>query len=136
MKGAQSHRRMTVTTELGEMIRTARLRQGWSQAELGERVGSSKKSVGQWERTGRISPLSLGRLTKALGISAPDGEWVQEEPQQVETKHFTSYSFDAAQLSALTGPEAPLDALRRIRRELTRLTADLDKALEVLGAND
>ncbi len=55
--------------DLGEKIRSLRKERGWSQAELGERVGIPGQHVSRYE-TGKIQPRkkTLVALAKALEV--------------------------------------------------------------------
>jgi len=55
---------------LGERIRELRKEKGWSQAELGELVGTDSQHISRYE-TGRITPSvdALVRLAAALDVS-------------------------------------------------------------------
>ena len=54
-----------------ENLRHARLRRGWSQSRLGERLSVSQQTVASWE-TGRSSPDpgSIAKLSRLLTVSA------------------------------------------------------------------
>lgn len=56
-------------TDLGELIRVARLRSGLSQAELASKIGVSQAAVGQWER-GITGPRSrhINAASELLGL--------------------------------------------------------------------
>jgi len=54
--------------DLGAWIRTGRKGQGWTQAELGERLGISQATVSQWERgQGQPRPDDMQALTGFFG---------------------------------------------------------------------
>jgi transcriptional regulator with XRE-family HTH domain len=57
---------------LGDRIREERENKGWSQTELGKRVGVGKSSVSQWENgtTKKMDGLNMVLAAKALGLSA------------------------------------------------------------------
>lgn len=116
--------------DVGQRIKEARLRQGWTQTQLAEQVGATKKSVGMWERTGQLSPLNMGRLAQVLPELSTQGEWVEAAP----TRTLRRLTMEAP-LPELTASEPPLETLRRVRRELTRMTAELDKVVEALETN-
>lgn len=117
------------TATLGAQIRAARLAKGWTQAQLAEEMGSTKKSVGMWERTGKVSPLSLGRLRQVLEELSTQGGWI-EEPQP--TRHLRRLTMERPMPELTASAESPLETLRRLRRELTRMSVELDSALEAL----
>jgi len=56
-------------------LRAARRRAGWSQAELGRRIGAAQTQVANWE-TGRfpIAPGRVGRLREVLAAAEPAAE--------------------------------------------------------------
>jgi transcriptional regulator with XRE-family HTH domain len=56
----------------GELIRSARLRAGLSQAELGQRLGMATSSIARWE-TDRVEPgySTLRRVLQACGFDIP-----------------------------------------------------------------
>lgn len=57
----------------GENIKKARLKAGWTQKQLGEKMGITLQTVAQWE-TGRRTPKfeTLQKLAAALGVSVND----------------------------------------------------------------
>ena len=58
-------------TMMGERIAQLREKRGWSQAELGRRVGRSRQTTNQWE-TGRIKNIrnpTFCKLASVLGVS-------------------------------------------------------------------
>jgi len=62
-----------VKSELGDLIKGKRLRHGWTQRELADRVGVTRQMVGMWEQ-GQHGP-SMARaklLAKRLGGSWRD----------------------------------------------------------------
>lgn len=66
--------------EWGERIRTERERLGLTQAELGDRIGSTQPAVARLEAGGVTPSLdTLGRVAKALGFELV----VEFRPSQV-----------------------------------------------------
>lgn len=61
----------TATTTLGTRIRGARKERGWSQARLGEEVGTDQAAVSRVE-SGETTPRAdtLARYARALEVSA------------------------------------------------------------------
>lgn len=56
--------------EIGEIIKTERIKKGMTQEELAEKVGVKKSAVAKWEN-GRVSEIkrsNLKMLSEALGI--------------------------------------------------------------------
>lgn len=53
----------------GDLIREARLRAGWTQRELGERLGKAQSEIGRWER-GEVVPSleTTRRVIRACGL--------------------------------------------------------------------
>jgi transcriptional regulator with XRE-family HTH domain len=68
---AEEHDDGEVAMALGERIREVRKERGWSQAELGEKVGTDSQHISRYEN-GRITPSvdALVRLAAALDVSA------------------------------------------------------------------
>jgi transcriptional regulator with XRE-family HTH domain len=55
---------------LGEMIRTARLRRGWTQRELAARLDVDKSYISQWETGARKWPQEhIKAIARELGLS-------------------------------------------------------------------
>jgi len=57
--------------EIGEIIKTERIKKGMTQEELAEKVGVKKSAVAKWEN-GRVSEIkrsNLKMLSEALGIN-------------------------------------------------------------------
>jgi transcriptional regulator with XRE-family HTH domain len=50
----------------GDEIRRAREAQGWTQRELGERMGVTGRTVRNWERTGAMHGRNAARLAAVL----------------------------------------------------------------------
>ena len=54
-----------------EKLHQERIRHGWTQKELADKIGSSSKTVGRWERGGQLPSLFFQqKLTKVLGKDA------------------------------------------------------------------
>jgi len=55
--------------KVSELIRSSRLRRGWTQAELGHQLGTPQSAIARWER-GSLSPRvqTLERILKACGF--------------------------------------------------------------------
>jgi transcriptional regulator with XRE-family HTH domain len=45
-----------------------RLAKGWTQRDLGERVGASTTSVSEWENGAKPRPRYIAKLAEALGV--------------------------------------------------------------------
>lgn len=59
---------------LGAVIQASRKALGWSQAELGDKVGRDANSISRWERGATsLSAYDLVRLWEVLGV---DAEWL------------------------------------------------------------
>ena len=67
---------------LGERIRTLRTEHGWSQAELGNHIGTDSQRISRYE-TGKITPSldALTRLAQALNTST-DYLLIENAPRQ------------------------------------------------------
>lgn len=64
------------------MLRTAR---GLSQLDLANLVGVSLRTVGTWEKTGRIPPERLPSIKEALGEDVDsDGQSPPSRPEPIE----------------------------------------------------
>ena len=55
---------------LGEVVRERRLDQNLTQEELGKRMGVKKSQVSKLERGDDMSPRSMGRVFRALGVES------------------------------------------------------------------
>lgn len=96
---------------LGARIRAARERRRWSQEELAQQIGTSPRSVGNWERGATHPRNSLGRLEEVLGVRlvGPDD--------------------DAAAFVAHPGPGSepiPPDTARELLEEIRRVAKDVE----------
>lgn len=60
---------------LGQQIRRLREERRWTQAELGDLVGVSGRTVSNWERGAANPRNALGALEKVFGVSI-DGDHV------------------------------------------------------------
>lgn len=66
---------------LGQRIRRLREERRWSQAELGDLLGVSARTVGNWERDKWSPRSSLGALEKVFGTSLTAEEpLAQDDP--------------------------------------------------------
>lgn len=57
-----------VLGKLGELVRTARQREGWTQAELSAKSGVAKTTISRLERTGLAATDALFRVMFALNL--------------------------------------------------------------------
>lgn len=59
----------TRAQQIAHIVRTARMERGWSQAELGERAGVHKGTIGNFERAEvETQPELLARLAEILDV--------------------------------------------------------------------
>lgn len=58
------------TIHVGARLRTARLRAGISQEQLAEKLGTKQSIVSAWERRQNVTPPTVNRVAKALGVSS------------------------------------------------------------------
>jgi transcriptional regulator with XRE-family HTH domain len=52
----------------GDIIREARKKQGWSQAELGEKSGLSRPTIARVEANKDVTTATIAKLAQALGL--------------------------------------------------------------------
>jgi len=52
----------------GDVIREARKKQGWSQAELGEKSGLSRPTIARVEADNDVTTATIARVAQALGL--------------------------------------------------------------------
>ncbi|NLS11205.1 helix-turn-helix transcriptional regulator [Nesterenkonia sp. MY13] len=52
----------------GKVIRDARKRQGWSQAELGEKSGLSRPTIARVEADNDVTTATVAKIALALGL--------------------------------------------------------------------
>lgn len=79
--------------DIGRKVRQERLKQGWTQEELAERIDMCASFVGQIERGVKtISMETLERLSRAFGLSSADffgkgnNEKLRQRAQSMEQK--------------------------------------------------
>ncbi|PPF26280.1 MULTISPECIES: helix-turn-helix domain-containing protein [unclassified Rathayibacter] len=53
---------------LGDVIRDARKKQGWSQAELGEKSGVSRPTIARVEANNDVTTATIAKVAQALGL--------------------------------------------------------------------
>lgn len=53
----------------GDVIREARKRQGWSQAELGEKSGLSRPTIARIEANNDVTTATVAKVAQALGLT-------------------------------------------------------------------
>lgn len=68
---------------LGQRIRRLREERRWSQAELGDLVGVSGRTIGNWERDTHDPRNSIGALEKVFGVSLTTGQQLVGEQDHV-----------------------------------------------------
>lgn len=52
----------------GDVIREARKKQGWSQAELGEKSGLSRPTIARIEGNNDVTTATIAKVAQALGL--------------------------------------------------------------------
>ena len=52
----------------GDVIREARKKQGWSQAELGEKSGVSRPTIARVEGDNDVTTATIAKVAQALGL--------------------------------------------------------------------
>jgi len=113
---------------LAVQIRDARLAAGLSQQQLADALGINLRTAGQWERAGAVPALRVAKLRQvlpalagAIAEAAADG-W-EAEAGATDAQRF-------AKVVPLS--EAPLAKLHRLRRELSRISLEMDECLAEL----
>jgi transcriptional regulator with XRE-family HTH domain len=53
----------------GDVIREARKKQGWSQAELGEKSGLSRPTIARIEGNNDVTTATIAKIAQALGLT-------------------------------------------------------------------
>lgn len=53
---------------LGEVVRQARRRKGWSQAELGEKSGLSRPTIARVEANNDVTTATIAKIAQVLGL--------------------------------------------------------------------
>lgn len=53
---------------LGDVIHQARKKQGWSQAELGEKSGVSRPTIARVEGNNDVTTATIAKVAHALGL--------------------------------------------------------------------
>lgn len=54
---------------LGDVIREARKKQKWSQAELGEKSGLSRPTIARVEANNDVTTATIAKIAQALGLA-------------------------------------------------------------------
>lgn len=52
----------------GDVIREARKKQGWSQADLGEKAGVSRPTIARVEANNDVTTATIAKIAQALGL--------------------------------------------------------------------
>lgn len=52
----------------GDVIRDARKKRGWSQAELGEKSGLSRPTIARVEADNDVTTATIAKIAQALGL--------------------------------------------------------------------
>lgn len=53
---------------LGDVVRQARMKRGWSQAELGHRSGVSRPTIARVEANNDVTTVTIVKIAQALGL--------------------------------------------------------------------
>ena len=53
---------------VGETIREARKKRGWSQAELGQKSGVSRPTIARVEANNDVTTATIAKVAQALGL--------------------------------------------------------------------
>ncbi len=109
-----------IDKERAWLIRRKREERGWSQAELGRKVGVNRDTVGRWEKTGKVPKKRWSALVEELEI---DEEQLLAHPvQKFPLLTFTS-----------KGENMPVQSyLRIIRIEQEALNEKLKECMNML----
>lgn len=93
-----------MNTKIGPMIKSARIRKGWSQAELADKAGVSQAAIGHWER-GTFTPRgkNLNVLSELLEIALQPDLPLPELDDLKEPSSSTQYF--GGSLSDCRGPD-------------------------------
>ncbi|MBX3193654.1 MAG: helix-turn-helix transcriptional regulator [Microbacteriaceae bacterium] len=54
---------------LGDVIRQARKKQGWSQVDLGQRAGVSRPTIARIEGNNDVTTATIAKVAQALGLT-------------------------------------------------------------------
>lgn len=112
---------------LATRIRDARIGAGLSQQQVADLLKVNLKTFGSWERYGVVPELRMAKLKQVLpALGAQEGWTVSAEASNGRTAYVRSIPFPTA------SEETPLAQLHRLRRELARITTELDDCLERL----
>ena len=108
---------------MGEYIKQLRLEHGWSQEELGKKVGVNRAAVNKWEQgtVENIKRSTIKALSSVFGVSPCDlMKW--DEPKETEKKLNIdelieqSYGKNASDMLSLFLKLDNVDQLRIIER--------------------
>jgi len=112
---------------LGQLIRAARLRKGWTQGDLAEAIGVDRAYISQLETSGRKWPKThIQSLSKVLGLTELEMAVAAGLINPVETETKTDTTSDDPLLNVVMHdarnltPEG-LEALRDIVRGLLKM---------------
>ncbi|HJC29027.1 MAG TPA: helix-turn-helix domain-containing protein [Candidatus Dietzia intestinipullorum] len=56
------------TAGFGDVIREARKKKGWSQAELGEKSGLSRPTIARIEGNNDVTTATIAKIAQVLGL--------------------------------------------------------------------
>lgn len=54
--------------DFGDVIREARMKQGWSQGELGGKAGVSRPTIARVEANNDVTTATIAKIARALGL--------------------------------------------------------------------
>jgi transcriptional regulator with XRE-family HTH domain len=105
--------RVTLTSMVGssgEELRRARTAAGLSQEDLAEQIGKARRTVGEWERTGKIPEIYLPRLREILGEDVSLEEAAAPAPIE--------FTFEGTKITVHPNPKHTPDQVRRAARDI------------------
>lgn len=139
---AKSHNRQEEEkksrSQRNQLLRQARQKRCWSQAELAEQVGVSNETVSRWENgVSKPQPYQLKKLCEVFDKTPEELGYLQGEQESIRTEEAPEASGYPLELVSIekTTPSSPPPAWRR-SRVIIRVITGLIVALLIFGVVD
>ena len=97
--------------ELARLIHTARRARGWTQDELGRRVGVDRAAVSTWEHGHRPGRHALARLVTVLDLDLTAPQTGRDDPVQPLDRQLTAEPVQASTSASATAGRPDVEAL-------------------------
>lgn len=104
-----------MTSKVGERIREARERAHLTQEQLGQKVGVSLRTIGNWERGTTVPKNRKAALEEVLGVDLD---------ADIQIKRLPTQGGPAVALYAQYGADTPLEKIRVLQQLMNEVLSE------------